>query len=150
QLTNRTRVDIVVLGYDAEPYLRVGPRGLYENVRSPAVYLNRTRAGTTTVPAIARGTGASTPPRWRRVSGSHTAIWHDHRIHWMGTSLPPAVRNDPGAVHIIDPQWTVVFRDATRTVVVHGSLLWIPGPSAWPWAALIAALLAVGFFVARR
>jgi hypothetical protein len=149
QLTNRTRVDIVVLGYDAEPYLRVGPRGLYENLRSPAVYLNRTRAGTTTVPAIAQGTGASTPPRWHRVSGSHTAIWHDHRIHWMGTALPPAVRRDPGAFHTVNPQWTVAFRYAAQTVAVNGRLDWVPGPSGWPWVPFVIALFAVGVAATR-
>jgi hypothetical protein len=150
ELTNRTRGDVVVLGYNGEPYLRVGPRGLYENLRSSATYINRTRLGNTSIPAIAMGTGASTPPRWHRISGSHTAIWHDHRIHWMGSSPPPEVQDNPGVVHTIDPQWTVVFRDATQTVTVHGSLVWVPGPSGWPWAALIAALLVAGFFVARR
>jgi hypothetical protein len=150
ELTNRTRGDVIVLGYDGEPYIRVGPRGLYENLRSSATYLNRTRLGNTPIPAIATGTGASTPPRWHRVSGSHTAIWHDHRIHWMGTSPPPEVQDNPAVVHTIDPQWTVVFRDASQTVLVHGSLLWVPGPSGWPWAALIAGLFAVGFLLARR
>jgi hypothetical protein len=150
ELTNRTHNDVTVLGYDGEPYLRVGPHGLYENLRSSATYINRTRLGNTPIPAIATGTGASTPPRWHRVSGAHTAIWHDHRIHWMGTSAPAEVQDDPGAVHTINPQWTVVFRDASQTVAVHGSLLWVPGPSGWPWAALIAALFGLGFFVARR
>ena len=149
QLTNRTRVDIVVLGYDDEPYLRVGPRGLYENLRSPATYLDRTRAGTTPVPAIAMGTGPSTAPRWHRVSGSHTAIWHDHRIHWMGTSMPPAVRSEPGAFHSVIPQWTVAFRYQATTVAVQGHLDWVPGPSGWPWAPVVLALFGLGFVIAR-
>jgi len=53
RLTNRTPIDVVVLGYDGEPYLRVGPRGVYENLRSPATYLNRTRTGSSPVPDIA-------------------------------------------------------------------------------------------------
>ena len=150
ELTNRTRTDVIVLGYNADPYLRVGPRGLYENLRSSATYINRTRAGTATIPPIATGTGASTPPRWHRISNSHTAIWHDHRIHWMGTSPPPEVQDHPGSVHTIDPQWTVAFRYANQTVAVHGSLLWVPGPNAWPWVALIVGLFAVGAVVAFR
>jgi len=148
QLTNRTDVDIVILGYDDEPYLRVGPHGLYENLRSPATYLNRTRAGTTPIPAIAIGTGASTPPRWQRVSGSHTAIWHDHRIHWMGTSPPPDVQRDEDAFHTVIPQWTVAFRYGSRTVAVHGRLDWVPGPSGWPWAPVVLAWFAAGVVVA--
>ena len=149
QLTNRTNADVVVLGYDDEPYLRVGPHGLYENLRSQATYLNRTRAGTTPVPAIARGTGASTPPRWHRVSGAHTAIWHDHRIHWMAPAPPPAVRHDPGAPHTVIPQWTVAFRYSTQTVAVSGRLDWVPGPSGWPWAPFVLAMFAAGILAAR-
>jgi hypothetical protein len=149
QLTNRTRVDIVILGYDDEPYLRVGPSGLYENLRSPATYLNRTRAGSTPVPPIAIGTGASTPPRWQRISGSHTAIWHDHRIHWMGTSPPTDVQADEGAFHTVIPAWTVAFRYGTQTVALRGRLDWVPGPSGWPWVPAILAGFAVGFVVAR-
>jgi hypothetical protein len=150
QLTNRTDHDIIVLGYDGEPYLKVGPSGFYENLRSPATYLNRTRTGSTPVPPIAMGTGASTPPRWHRVSGSHTAIWHDHRIHWMGTSPPPNVREAPGAFHTIDPQWTVVFRNTEQTVAVRGQLDWVPGPPWWQWLPIAGGLFVIGLFAARR
>lgn len=149
QLTNRTPVDIIILGYDEEPYLKVGPSGYYENLRSPATYLNRTRTGTTPVPAIAIGTGASTPPLWHRISGAHTAIWHDHRIHWMGLSPPADVRHDEGAFHVVIPQWTVVFRYQTQTVAVQGRLDWVPGPSGWPWAPFVLAWFLAGLFVAR-
>jgi hypothetical protein len=150
QLTNRTHTDIVVLGYDEEPFLRVGPGGLYENLRSPATYLDRTRAGTTPVPAIAMGTGPSTPPRWHRVSGAHTAIWHDHRIHWMGTSLPVNVKGHEDAFHTVIPQWTVAFRYDTQTVAVQGRLDWVPGPSGWPWLPYVIGLMVLGFVVARK
>ncbi len=149
ELTNRTATDVTVLGYDGEPYLRVGPDGVYENLRSPATYLNRTRAGTTPVPAIARGTGASTPPRWHRVSGSHTVRWHDHRVHFMGTSPPAAVRAAPDAFHIVNPQWTLVYRYGARDVVVHGRLDWVPGPSGWPWVPVAAGLFVLSLVVTR-
>ncbi len=149
EVTNRTSVDLVVLGYLGEPYLRVGPKGVYKNLRSPATYQNRSSTGTGTLPVIARGTGPSTPPRWQRVSGSHTATWHDHRIHFMGTSPPPAVQRHPGAVFTIVPRWTVAFRYAARTVIVHGRLAWVPGPNAWPWLLLASVLLASGIAVGR-
>jgi hypothetical protein len=149
ELTNPTATDVIVLGYYAEPYLRVGPAGVYENLRSPATYLNRTRAGTTPVPEIAKGTGASTPPRWRRVSGSHTARWHDHRVHWMGTSPPAAVRADPGSFHTVNPAWTVVLRYGSSDVAVRGRLDWVPGPSGLPWLPLVAGMFVVGVVVAR-
>jgi hypothetical protein len=149
QVTNRTAIDLVVLGYLGEPYLRVGPKGVYANLRSPATYQNRSRTITTDVPLIARGTGPLTPPEWHRVSGSRTATWHDHRIHYMGTSPPLAVQRHPGAVYTIVPQWTIVFRYAAQTVEVHGRLSWVPGPGGWPWLVMAFALLAVGAAIAR-
>jgi hypothetical protein len=149
ELTNRTGTDVIVLGYGSEPYLRVGPRGVYENLRSPATYLNRTRAGTTPVPETAKGTGASTPPRWHRISGSHTARWHDHRVHWMGTSPPAAVRADPGAFHTVIPVWTVGLRYGSTDVAVRGRLDWVPGPSGLPWFPFVAGLFVLGVVVAR-
>ena len=152
ELTNRTRTDIVVLGYDGEPYLRVGPRGVYENLRSPATYLNRTRVGHD---AGARDRDAEPARRPRRVgiacrertprSGTTTAStgWARRRH--------PTVQRDPGAFHTVDPQWTVVFRydGADRRGARLGST-GFPGPSGWPWAPFVVALFAIGFFVARR
>jgi hypothetical protein len=149
ELTNHTNHDVVVFGYLAEPYLRVGPDGAYENLRSPATYLNRTRFGTTPVPAIARGTSASTTPRWHRLSGAHTVRWHDHRIHWMGTSPPAAVRAAPGSFHTIEPAWTVVLHYDGRDVAVRGRLDWVPGPSGLPWTPFVAGLFLIGLVVAR-
>ena len=145
QLHNTSRHDVVVLGYDGEPYLRVGPRGVFENRRSPATYLNRSRIPTTKPPKSA---DSSAPPVWRRVSSGTTATWHDHRAHYMGTSEPPAVQRDPSARHVLD-RWTVELRTDGRTVRASGELLWVPAPSPWPYVAL-AVVIAVGMFVLTR
>jgi len=150
QLTNRTSTDLVVLGYDGEPYLRIGPRGVYENLRSPATYLNRTRTGTTPVPEIASSAGPSAAPRWHRVSSGHTAIWHDHRIHWMGVALPAVVQRDPGAFHRVTARWVVGLLYDGKRVDVTGRLDWVPGPSGWPWLPLILGLGGLGFAAAYR
>ena len=43
RLRNTTGQEVVVLGDAGEPYLRVGPAGVFENRRSPATYRNRVR-----------------------------------------------------------------------------------------------------------
>ena len=45
--------DLTILGYAGEPYLRVGPDGVYRNRRSPATYLNVSRNQTAVDPAAA-------------------------------------------------------------------------------------------------
>src|ERR671931_51305 len=44
QLTNRSGQQITVLGYEQEPYLRIGPGGVDENQRSPSTFSNRSSA----------------------------------------------------------------------------------------------------------
>ena len=145
RLTNDTRHDVVVLGYDDEPYLRVGPRGVFENQKSPATYLNRSRVPTGPAPASA---DAKAAPVWRRVSDGNVATWHDHRAHWMGNDPPPEVQRAPGRHHLVD-EWTVQLRAGSRLVAVHGLLEWVPPPSPWPWVALAVATAAVVIALSR-
>jgi len=146
ELRNTSGTDVTVLGYDDEPYLRVGPRGVFENRRSPAVYLNRSRTASSPVPERA---DPKATPEWRRIGDGTTVRWHDHRTHWMGQTDPPAVRADPGVVHQVQP-FVVKLRQGAETIsattiTVTGDVRWIPGPSPWPWIglALVVALVVV-------
>jgi hypothetical protein len=145
QLTNHTTNDVTVLGYDGEPYLRVGPRGVFENTRSPATYLNRSRTPTSEPPKRADSTA---PPVWHKVSSGSTARWHDHRVHFMGTQDPPSVQRDPTVRRVVD-RWTVTFRTGGRTIRASGELVWIPPPSPWPFVGTAVAI-AVGVVLLAR
>ena len=143
ELTNRGRADVVVVGYDGEPYLRVGPRGVFENVRSPAVYLNKVRRNPAPPPASA---DPDAPPRWQRVSTGQTARWHDHRAHWMGAQDPPIVARDRGEEHLVQ-RFRIDLRVDGETLRVRGDVRWVPGPSPWPWiigAVVLAGATVVG------
>jgi hypothetical protein len=145
EVRNDTRYEVVVLGYSGEPYLRVGPNGVYENRRSPSVFLNRTA---TIVADAPPSYSATATPVWRHISGAHEVLWHDHRVHWMGTSEPPVVAQSPGEAHLVS-DWFVTLQYRGQTVRVGGDLRWVPGPSAAPRLALalVVALLvaAIGF-----
>ena len=65
-----------MLGYQDEPYLRVGPDGVFENRRSPAVYLNANRRGSTAVP---RSADPDAEPDWTQ----------DLRCHRRPLARPP-------------------------------------------------------------
>jgi hypothetical protein len=146
ELQNDTGRDVIVLGYDGEPYLRVGPRGTFENTHSPATYLNKSANNAPrTLPKTADPTAA---PEWRKVSSSTTARWHDHRAHWMGTSDPGTVARDRGSPHLIQ-KFTVRLRLADRKLSARGEVTWEPGPSPWPWVGF-AVLLVVGSIAVAR
>lgn len=138
ELHNGTGRTVEVLGYQGEPYLEVRPDGVYENVHSPATYLNVTIAGDAAVPATADPTVA---PQWRKVSDRPVARWHDRRTHWTDGSPPSQVAADPRRDHRVR-DWTVPLRDAGNPVAVRGTLDWVAPPVAQLWWAA-AGLLAV-------
>jgi hypothetical protein len=141
ELINRTGRTIEVLGYSGEPYLEVRRDGAFENVNSPAAYLNRTLAGDSTVPASASPTA---PPQWRRVSDDARVRWHDHRTHWMSDALPAPAVADPTRTHRLR-DWVVPLRDGVAPLEVRGTLDWVPPPQPALWwaGALAAAVLCV-------
>jgi len=65
---------VEVLGYAGEPYLDIRPDGTWQNVNSPAAYINETLAGDTAVPASADPTAARVLP----------ALWHDGVLRILG------------------------------------------------------------------
>jgi GNAT superfamily N-acetyltransferase len=82
--------EVVVTGYQGEPYLRFSADGRVAlNRSSPAAYLNERRNGSTPVPAAAT---AGAPPDWTDVGGGGRYTWHDHRTHWMAPGQPPSVQ----------------------------------------------------------
>ncbi len=138
ELTNRG-AEIVVQGYEGEPYLRIGPSGVFENLQSPATYLNCSRTGC----AFPAGLNKDGPPEWKKISSGQTARWHDHRAHYMGTQLPPDVARAPNQVHQ-EATWNVTMFQGPTQITVTGHYTWIPGTSPIPWLLLALALAAVG------
>jgi len=135
--------EIVIFGYGGEPYLRVGPQGVFINALSPAAYLNCSRSGCP-VPASA---DAHAPPRWEQFSTGQTIRWHDHRIHWMGRTLPPEVAQAPGVRHL-QARWAVTMAQGPTVVTAAGDYTWIPGETPFPWLLLAVGLAGVALVVA--
>jgi hypothetical protein len=99
QLRNTTDHDVVVLGYDDEPYCASARAACSRTERSPATYVNRTRLGTDRPPAARRlrrhlrSGGAS--------AADHRALALTIRAHWMSNDPPPgsATRADGAPPH---------------------------------------------------
>jgi hypothetical protein len=145
ELTNRSSRELTVLGYEGEPYLRVSRNGVFENRNSPATYLNATRGGGQQPPPSAT---ADARPLWTRIGDGPTVRWHDHRLHWMNTA-PPAVRDDPHQRHRV-AQWQIPVRDGDRTAMIVGDIVYVPGPTVWPWLLAAAVAAAAVVLAARR
>jgi hypothetical protein len=145
-LTNTTRKTVTVLGYENEPYLRIHPGGGVDvNSLSPASTLNINRYGHVTLPPNA---DAHAPPHWQRIRTGFRYTWHDHRIHWMSTIDPPAVRKARNSRHHLF-NWVVPLRVDQDRVAVHGTLDYYPAPSRparlWLIAPSVAALAGLLF-----
>ncbi|MFC0005699.1 hypothetical protein [Micromonospora siamensis] len=139
ELVNDGDLDVVVPGYSGEPYLRVGPGGVYENRRSPATYLNRTIAGDTKLPPEA---DPAAPPDWRKIDDGTSVRWHDQRALAGDDRPPPAAAADPTSEHLVRNFAFGVSRGDTALTVV-GGVYWVPPPDPYPW--WVAATL--GFLV---
>jgi len=132
--------EVVVLGYQNEPFLRVRADGVVEhNARSPSTYLSLDRMGGAAVPAHA---DATLPPLWHAIGSGGTYAWHDHRAHWMSPDPPPDARRgdriQTGAVPLVVDGVPVTVSVATD---------WLPAPSPVP-LYVGAGLAAAGIVLA--
>jgi hypothetical protein len=133
--------EVVVLGYADEPYLRIGPDGAFENVRSPSVDSNRERFGTVLAD---ESVDASAPPEWRKIGTEPVAVWHDHRSHWMSPGQPPpGVGSAPDVRQVVQTYSIPVLVDG-EAASIPGELEYIPAPSPWPYVAAIFVLAGMG------
>ncbi|MEX2486343.1 MAG: hypothetical protein WD377_01870 [Nitriliruptoraceae bacterium] len=164
ELRNGTESVVTVLGYEGEPYLRVGPRGVEENVRSPAAWLNDTRFGDVAVPP---SVDATAEPKWRRVHDEPRWVWHDHRTHWMAPTAPafvdtPAALNALMRLELVGPvgragdaagpfsSWQLPVAIDGVDAPVTGQLVWVDAPAALPWLLAAAGVIAVAFGLPSR
>ena len=140
ELRNATGRNVMVPGYEGEPYLRFLTNGRVEvNVNSPAKYLNEERYGAVTVP---KGVGAKTKPQWQLIAQGGRYTWHEHRIHWMSTEQPPRVKESGGKTLMKVFDWNVPVKVGVERVKVSGKLWWVPTGQLERADALIAAAVA--------
>jgi hypothetical protein len=141
-LHNTSSEDVVVEGYDEEPYARVRADGTVEvNTRSPAYYLNDDRFADVDVPEGIDGSGA---PEWKQIGDTGRFEWHDHRAHWMGKTTPPQVKDESVRTKVFE--WKVPLEIGGARGTIAGTLFWTPLPGGGPPLAAIFA--GAGFLIA--
>lgn len=164
EVDNAQAASFTVLGYEDEPYLRFGPDGVEVNLHSPAYYLNQDRYAKVALPKDA---DARLAPKWNTVTQGRRWSWHDHRIHWMSTILPPDAKADPRSSHLVF-DWKLPLRlagagdagTAATVAAISGRLTYVPPKGgtdtgliigiALPVGVVLLAGGATGFLVLRR
>ena len=127
---------VFVLGYDGEDYLRIDHLGVFENLRSPATYLNRSINGNAP-PPIADPTA---DPDWSRVSDGQVARWHDHALH-----VPPGMKLGSQRTST----WERPLMVDDKPVSIKGRIVRLPARSRVPWLLLATALVILVVVLAR-
>ncbi len=138
-LTVDEGTEVVVLGYEGEPYLRFSADGTVEqNLSSPATYINDDRYGANDLaPERLQGVDVTTlEPDWEEVATDGSFAWHDHRTHEMRPDSP-VPRGESYA-------WSapVLLEVDGTPVEVNGEITFADDVSPLPWFAL-ALLVAV-------
>ena len=116
ELVRTTAKDVQILGYEGEPYIRLDSSGAYENINSPANYLNLDRFARQPTPESAT---ASAEPR-------------------------QDVREDPSVERVIFPANRVDLVVDGRQTAAIVEVTWLPPPSRMTWlviTSLAACLL---------
>ncbi len=137
QLDNRSKQDVLIYGYQDEPYARILANGtVQQNVKSPAYYLNNDRYANVEVPASA---DAKAAPQWKTLDRTGSFQWHDHRMHYMGKGTPPQVKDKGQRQKVAD--YTIPIEVGTAKGSITGAYWWSPQKSGGPPAVAIVALV---------
>ncbi len=143
ELTVDAGHEVIVLGYQGEPYLWFQTDGtVSENRRSEATYLDDTRYGTVEVP---EGLSPSDDPEWVPVADGGRWAWRDHRAHWLSDTPPLGLA--PGD-QVLDN--TIPLEVDGTPVTVRLVSNWVPDASRLPVDVAALLGLALGFTAMTR
>jgi hypothetical protein len=121
--------EVVVLGYQGEPFLRLTSGGVEVNQSS------LTAAG---VGFATRPSSGGSAPVWRLRSKTPSVIWHDARVR----GLPPGVARG---------RWTIPLVVDGLREGLSGELVRVARPAVWKWVALgVPFVVAAALLLARR
>jgi len=148
---NASSSTLEVPGLDDEPFLRIGPDGVWANKRSPTWYL----AGAQTIFEVPPEADARAEPDYERVSGQPVWTWLEYRAR-----IPDDDQMyDLGADARTVIRWTTPASLDGRPLEIEGVVRWEPppgrdrtagGPSPLLLAAVLGGLVAVVLLGLRR
>lgn len=120
-VANPTPSTLSVLDGDGQPFLRIGPEGVFANRASPWWYLTNSPNGDASIPA---GAQPGAPPRWEQVAAEPAWGWFEHRLHPAPQSVPPDVSRARRMTTLA--RWSVPFDYGGQAVEVRGRVVYEP------------------------
>lgn len=105
---------ITVLGLESEPFLQVGPEGVYANAASPTWRAWGRNRFPYSTPSSAE------TPSWTKISSSQTYTWLDPRTR------PASSESVPGSTDAAPHTWSIPVRIGERHEDLRGQSHWQP------------------------
>jgi len=134
--------DVMIAGYKDEPYMHITVVGeVFVNDGSITTLMNGNRYGSVDTASFVE----SPTPVWRKIGANGTAMWHDHRVHWMSPKRPAPIDAIGTVV-----EWKVPFSVDGVATTVSGTLFLREKASVLWWLAGFAALLCAVVLSVRR
>lgn len=134
--------DVMITGYKNEPYMHITTKGeVFVNDGSQTTLINGNRYGNVDTSSFVE----SPNPVWRKIGTNGTAMWHDHRVHWMSPKQPAPI-DTAGTVL----EWKVSMSVDGVPTTVAGTLFLREKASMLWWLAGFAALLCAVVLSVRR
>ena len=134
--------DVMITGYQNEPYMHITTTGdVFVNDGSQTTLINGNRYGDVDTSNFVE----SPTPVWRKIGTNGTAMWHDHRVHWMSPKRPAPIDTIGTVV-----EWKVPFSVDGVATTMTGTLFLREKASVWWWLAGFAALLCAVVLSVRR
>ena len=153
---NETAEELAVPGDSGEPFLRIGPKGVFANLRSPTYYTS----GATSILEVPASADAEARPRWKKVSDIPVWAYLERRAAVPAELYQRAELGDEKRTVL---EWTSRYRLGPETIEVAGHVDWIPPrvtdghvevPVSTLWKLVLAAataiVIATGIFLWRR
>jgi hypothetical protein len=106
-VSNPTDRDLAILADSGEPFLRIGPEGVFGNYRSPTWHNSNAPDGLQKFPREARS-GRDVEPDWKLIRRQPSFGWFDHRLHPAERYVDPKVAKSKTPVKL--GEWAVPIR----------------------------------------
>ena len=134
--------DVMITGYQNEPYMHIKTTGdVFVNDGSQTTLINGNRYGNVDTSNFVE----SPTPVWRKIGTNGTAMWHDHRVHWMSPKRPAPIDTLGTVV-----EWKVPFSVDGVATTMTGTLFLREKSSVLWWLAGFASLLCAVVLSVRR